>query len=111
MTFLLLATVFSLGYGLICSDLSTLRLISGLLGRFNITAAYFICLQFASEIFPTSIRGRGVALCEMVGGLAILVSPGVVHLKKYSDFLPLTILSACSLVGLFATFFLPETLG
>ena len=84
---------------------------SGLLGRLNITAAFFISLQFASEIFPTVIRGRGVALCEMAGGLAVLVSPGIVHLEKYSHFLPLTILSACSLVGLLAAFFLPETSG
>ena len=84
---------------------------SGLLGRLNITAAFFISLQYASEIFPTVIRGRGVALCEMAGGLAVLVSPGVVHLEKYSHFLPLTILAACSLVGLLATFFLPETSG
>ena len=52
-----------------------------------------------------------MALCEMAGGVAILVSPGVVHLKKYSDFIPLTIFSGCSLLGLLATFFLPETVG
>ena len=111
MIFLLLTTVFGLGYELICPHLSTLRLTSALLGRLNITATCYICLQFATEIFPTNIRGRGVALCEMAGGVAILTSPGVVNLKKYSTFLPLTILSTCSLIGLFATFFLPETLG
>lgn len=109
--FLLLTTVFGLGYELICPHLSSLRLVSALLSRLNITATYYICLQFASEIFPTNIRGRGLALCEMAGGVAILASPGVVHLKKYSNFLPLTILSTCSTIGLCAAFFLPETLG
>ena len=37
-------------------------------------------LQYGSEIFPTVIRGQGVALCEIVGGVAIFVSPLVVYL-------------------------------
>ena len=52
----------------------------GLFGRLTVTAAYFICLQYASEIFPTVLRGRGVALCEVAGGLAILGSPAIVYL-------------------------------
>ena len=47
-----------------------------------VNAAYFICLQYGSEIFPTVIRGQGVALCEIVGGFAIFLSPTVVYLVK-----------------------------
>ena len=75
-----------------------IRLVSGLLGRMTITAAYFVCLQvsaatcqhtrvpihvcpqYASELMPTVLRGRGVALCEVFGGVAILLSPMIVHL-------------------------------
>ena len=78
--FFLLSSVFSLGYGLICQDSHQARLVSGLMGRMSITAAYFVCLQYASELMPTLVRGRGVALCETAGGLAVLASPGIVYL-------------------------------
>jgi len=76
-----------------------------------VSGAYYICLQYGSEIFPTVIRGQGVALCEIVGGIAIFISPLVVFLAKVSPILPLLILGLCSIVGALATFFLPETAG
>ena len=39
-----------------------------------------VCPQYASELMPTVLRGRGVALCEVFGGVAILLSPMIVHL-------------------------------
>ena len=67
------------------------------LGRMMVSGAYYICLQYGSEIFPTVIRGQvseatkllssrryhyhqGVALTEIVGGIAIFTSPLVVYL-------------------------------
>ena len=82
----------------VMQDHIIIRLVSGLLGRMTITAAYFVCLQvsaatchvsrvpihvcpqYASELMPTVLRGRGVALCEVFGGVAILLSPMIVHL-------------------------------
>ena len=52
-----------------------------------------------------------IALCEIVGGIAIFLSPMVVYLAKFSPILPLLILGLCSLLGALATFFLPETAG
>ena len=49
-------------------------------GRMMVSGAYYICLQYGSEIFPTVIRGQGVALTEIVGGVAIFTSPLVVYL-------------------------------
>ena len=51
-----------------------------------VSGAYYICLQYGSEIFPTVIRGQGVALCEIVGGIAIFISPLVVYLVLLSNF-------------------------
>ena len=92
-----------------------------------VSGAYYICLQYGSEIFPTVIRGQGVALCEIVGGIAIFISPLVVYLvsiyktflkaiisivkAKFSPILPLLILGLCSIVGALTAFFLPETAG
>lgn len=52
-----------------------------------VSGAYYICLQYGSEIFPTVIRGQGVALCEIVGGIAIFISPLVVYLVCRLSFL------------------------
>ena len=48
-----------------------------------VSGAYYICLQYGSEIFPTVIRGQGVALTEIVGGVAIFTSPLVVYLVSH----------------------------
>jgi len=97
--------------GFIPADLPMLSLTVSLIGRMTVTGAFFTCLQYSSEIFPTVIRGQGVAMCEIVGGIAIFLSPTVVYLAKVSPILPLLILGLCSLVGALATFFLPETAG
>ena len=52
-----------------------------------------------------------VALCEIVGGIAIFLSPMIVYLAKVSPVLPTMIFGLCSLAGAIATFFLPETAG
>lgn len=98
-------------YGFIPVDWHLTSLSVGLIGRMTVNGAYFICLQYGSEIFPTVIRGQGIALCEIVGGIAIFLSPTVVYLAKVSPILPLLILGFCSLIGALATFFLPETAG
>jgi len=98
-------------YGFIPVEWQMTSLSVGLIGRMTVNGAYFICLQYGSEIFPTVIRGQGIALCEIVGGIAIFLSPTVVYLAKVSSILPLLILGLCSLIGALATFFLPETAG
>lgn len=50
-------------------------------------------------------------MCEIVGGIAIFLSPTIVYLAKISPIYPLLILGLCSLLGSIATFFLPETAG
>jgi len=101
----------SLSGGAIPSDLPLIGLTVALVGRMTANGAFFICLQYSSEIFPTVIRGKGVALCEIVGGVAIFLSPMIVYLSKVSPVLPTVIFGLCSLAGAVATFFLPETAG
>jgi len=98
-------------YGLISDEWYYTSLTIALIGRMTVTAAYFICLQYGSEIFPTKIRGQGVAMCEILGGIAIFLSPSIVYLAKVSPILPLLILGMCSLLGAVAAFGLPETAG
>lgn len=98
-----------MAYGFVPEDYPWVSMTVALVGRLTVNAAYFICLQYGSEIFPTVIRGQGIAMCEIVGGIAIFLSPSVVYLAKVSPVLPLLILGVCSIIGAMATFFLPET--
>ena len=50
----------SLSGGAIPSDLPLIGLTVALVGRMTANGAFFICLQYSSEIFPTVIRGKGV---------------------------------------------------
>lgn len=101
--------VCGVAYGFVPEEFPWVSMTVALVGRLTVNAAYFICLQYASEIFPTVIRGQGIAMCEIVGGIAIFLSPSVVYLAKVSPVLPLLILGVCSIAGALATFFLPET--
>lgn len=101
----------NLGGSCLPDTLPLISLTMALVGRMTANGAFFICLQYSSEIFPTVIRGKGVALCEIVGGIAIFLSPTIIYLGKVSPVLPTIILGLCSIVGAGATFFLPETAG
>ena len=57
----------------------TLSFAFALIGRMFITSAYYIALQYGPEIYPTEIRGRGVAMSETLGGIAIFTSPLIVY--------------------------------
>ena len=48
-------------YGFVPDHLPRVSLTVGLIGRMTVNGAYFICLQYSSEIFPTVIRGQGVS--------------------------------------------------
>ncbi|MPC47059.1 Organic cation transporter protein [Portunus trituberculatus] len=68
-------------YALVPADMEWLVLVVALMGRASITGAYYITLQYGPEIFPTEVRGQGVALSETLGGVAIFISPMVVYLE------------------------------
>lgn len=93
------------------SDLTHLALTFALLGRMFATGAYYICLQYSSEIFPTTIRGSGMSACEIVGGIGLFISPWIVYLAKFQVQMPLLIFGGLSILGAIVTLFLPETCG
>ena len=66
-------------------DMESLRMSSAMFGRMFATGAYYICLQYASEIFPTSIRGSGLSLCEIIGGIGLFMSPWIVYLVSIDN--------------------------
>ena len=51
----------------------------GMLGRFFATFAMNSGLQIAAEIFPTELRGQGLAVSSTLGVSATLLSPLIVY--------------------------------
>ncbi|XP_063594263.1 solute carrier family 22 member 13-like [Penaeus indicus] len=98
-------------YALVPLDMEWLSLTLALVGRSTITGAYYITLQYGPEVFPTVVRGQGVALAETLGGIAIFLSPSIVYLGEILTTLPLLVFGGLSVIGGAATLFLPETNG
>ena len=42
--------------------------------------SYYACLQFASELFPTEIRGKGSSAFEISGGIGLFIQPQINYL-------------------------------
>ena len=42
--------------------------------------SYYACLQFASELFPTEIRGKGSSAFEISGGVGLFIQPQINYL-------------------------------
>ena len=67
-------------FGSINVEMEYVRMSSAMFGRMFAASAYYICLQYASEIFPASIRASGLSLCEIIGGIGLFISPWIVYL-------------------------------
>ena len=48
--------------------------------------SYYACLQFASELFPTEIRGKGSSAFEISGGIGLFIQPQINYLVKIVKF-------------------------
>ncbi|KAH8415545.1 hypothetical protein KR222_003811, partial [Zaprionus bogoriensis] len=83
--------------------------VSATFGRFCATIAFNVGNQWAAEAFPTVLRGQGIALKNIMGSVATLLSPFVVYAAKYSVALPMLILGTLSVVAAFLSLLLPET--
>lgn len=79
-------------------------------GRFAVNISYNIGLQYAAEVLPTVVRAQGVALIHIMGYIANIISPFVVHLGTVDPNLPFLILGATGIVGGLLSLFLPETM-
>ncbi|XP_016961532.1 organic cation transporter protein [Drosophila biarmipes] len=80
------------------------------LGRFGGVVAYDAEAQYAAEIIPTSVRGRGVANIHVVGNAFAFFSSYVIYLGTFYRPLPSLLISFIMLVGSCLCLTLPETL-
>jgi MFS family permease len=76
------------------------------LSRFGVTASYSIMYTYSTEVYPTSIRAKGLGVNTIFGRLSCLMVPVIVELIN-----PFPIFAVLCVIGFFLTLSLQETLG
>lgn len=74
--------------------------------RFGITAVYSIMYTYSTEVYPTSIRAKGLGINTLFGRIAGMLVPVVVDLIN-----PFLIFSILCCIGFIFSLKLPETFG
>ncbi|XP_039493368.2 organic cation transporter protein [Drosophila santomea] len=80
------------------------------LGRYGAVVAYDAEAQYAAEIIPTSVKGRGVANIHVVGNAFAFFSSYIIYLGTFYKPLPSLLISFVLLIGASLCLALPETL-
>lgn len=80
-----------------------------LAARFGVSIADGASSQFSTELIPTCVRGRGVAVVHVAGFAASFLSPYILHLGTYFRPAPSIILGILFLSGAYVCLLLPET--
>jgi OCT family organic cation transporter-like MFS transporter 4/5 len=76
------------------------------MARFGVTSIYSIMYTYSTEIYPTTIRAKGLGINTLFARFAAILVPIIVEL-----FNPFLIYSSLCIVGFILSFFLPETFG
>uniref|UniRef100_UPI0037E94278 solute carrier family 22 member 4-like n=1 Tax=Semicossyphus pulcher TaxID=241346 RepID=UPI0037E94278 len=80
-----------------------------LLGKFGILAGTGVLYMFTGELFPTVIRNTAMSSCAMFSRVGSSISPYLLQLAVFYQFLPWILVGALSLLSVLLCFFLPET--
>jgi len=117
-------TIFTLALaGLFCSivggmsdlekkshKLRTVRIVSGLLGKFCITCAFNAIYMWSLEIYPTCIRGEGMGFLQITSRIGSALAPWVAKwLRVFHVAIPFSLMGGLSLIGAALLLTLPDT--
>ncbi|ESN92521.1 hypothetical protein HELRODRAFT_89451, partial [Helobdella robusta] len=80
-----------------------------LVGKFGITGAFGIVFLYASEMFPTNLRGQALGICSMAGRLGNFIATFVSYLIEKHPNVPSLAFGSLSIISAFLVFLLPET--
>lgn len=87
----------------------TLTLVLVLLGKFGVLAGTSITYMYTGELFPTVIRNTAMSSCAMFGRVGSSISPFLLNLAVFGQFLPWILVAFLSFLGALIGTFLPET--
>lgn len=85
-------------------------LIPALFGKCFITCAFAIIYVFASEIFPTAVRGTVVGLCSTFARIGAMLAPFSSRLALIYGPLPMIVFGGLSFIAGILNMIMPETL-
>eukprot|EP00092_Neocalanus_flemingeri_P023373 GFUD01025341.1.p1 GENE.GFUD01025341.1~~GFUD01025341.1.p1 ORF type:complete len:544 (-),score=116.27 GFUD01025341.1:296-1927(-) len=82
-----------------------------LLGKFASTIVFLTVYLYTAEIYPTSVRGMGLALTATMARIGGFLAPFIAGLGVKNTSLPFLIFGGAAILGGLAGVFLPETRG
>lgn len=90
-------------------DLSVVRTVLAMVGKFGITASLSIVYIYSAEVFPTVIRQNGIGMGSMCARAGGVIAPVIYLLRGIGRHTPMVVFGLCPLIGAVLTMFLPET--
>ncbi|KAI4894718.1 hypothetical protein NFI96_017701 [Prochilodus magdalenae] len=90
-------------------ELSVVRTVLAMIGKFGITASLSIVYVYSAEVFPTVIRQSGIGMSSMCARVGGVIAPIIYLLRQVSLHAPMVVFGLCPLVGAALTALLPET--
>ncbi|XP_028253143.1 solute carrier family 22 member 13 [Parambassis ranga] len=91
------------------SDLSMVKTVLAMIGKFGITASLSIIYVYSAEVFPTVIRQNGIGIGSMCARTGGVLAPLMYLLRGLSPQAPMVLCGLCPLLGSALTLLLPET--
>ncbi|KAM4522498.1 solute carrier family 22 member 6 [Odontesthes bonariensis] len=90
-------------------ELSVLKTVLAMIGKFGITASLSIIYVYSAEVFPTVIRQNGIGIGSMCARIGGVLAPMMYLLRSISPHAPMVLSGLCPLLGSALTLLLPET--
>ncbi|XP_052749979.1 organic cation transporter protein-like isoform X2 [Galleria mellonella] len=107
-----LSAAFNIAFVFVSSDLTTVRLVLFLLGKFGISIVFTSLYLFTSELYPTQYRHTLLAFSSMIGRLGSITAPLTPLLAdNYWHGIPNLMFGGMGLISGCLVLTQPETLG
>jgi len=102
---MILTSIANISYYYLENSPGELDKIALFIGRFSITSIYSIMYTYSTEVYPTSIRAKGLGLNTFFARISSISVPVIIELVDS----PSIIFSIMTFFSFFFTFLLPET--
>jgi len=82
-----------------------------MISKFGISGSFAVIVLYTKELFPTSLRGTGGGICQMLGNIGNIIAPFAGYLSKTNNlfWLPNVAFGAVSVIIAILVLLLPET--
>ena len=83
--------------------LKAVKIVSAFIGKLGASAAFGVAYIYASELFPTPMRGIGVGTASACGRIGGVLSPFIADLSRVASYLPFAVFSIFGLALILAS--------